>query len=170
VRRTLVGGLASPRTETGKREALLARARADPDPDVRRAAEAAQLTWQERPRSWPVEAWKMWQAGEHEKLGLIALTAVTVAAPIIVGLVFFIYYMARLLTYLYQRRWRALAVVAVMAVWAAAAYGMFLLYFMAAHAGSRLDLVEAFQLAGILWIAIALYAALGWGLHYAVRR
>jgi HEAT repeats len=170
VRRNLVGWLASPRTETGKREALLARARADSDPDVRRAAEAAEKKWQERPRSWPVEAWELWQAGEHEKLGLIALTAVTVAAPIIVGLVFFVYYMARLLTYLYQRRWRALAVVAVMAVWAAAAHGMFLLYFMAAHAGSRLDLVQTLQLAGILWIAIALYAALGWGLHYAVRR
>jgi hypothetical protein len=57
-----------------------------------------------------------------------------------------------------------------MAVWAAAAYGMFMLYYMAAHAGSRLDLVKAFQLAGILWAAVALYAGLGWALHYAVRR
>jgi len=170
VRRNLVGWLATPRTETGKREALLARALADPDPTVQREAAAARQAWQTRPRSWLVEWWKLWQAGEYRKLGLTALTAVTVAAPIIVGLVFFVYFMARLLTYLYQRRWRALAVVAVMAVWAAAAYGMFMLYFMAAHAGSRLDLVKAFQLAGILWAAVALYAGLGWALHYAVRR
>jgi hypothetical protein len=170
VRGNLVGWLGSPRTETGKRDALLARALADPDANVRRAAEAAQKKWQERPRSWPVEGWKLWRAGEYEKLGLTALTAVTIAAPIIVGLAYFVYFMARLLTYLYQRRWRALAVLAVMVLWAAAGYGMFMLYFMAAHAGSRLDLVKAFQLAGILWGAVVLYAGLGWGLHYAVRR
>lgn len=170
VRRNFAGWLGSPRIETDRREALLVRALADPDPDVRRAARAAQEKWQQRPRSWPVEAWRMWRSGEHEKLALTALTAVTVAAPIIVGLVFFVYFMARLLTYLYQRRWRALAVVVVMLAWAAAGYGMFMLYFMAAHAGGRLDLVKAFQLAGILWAAIALYAGFGWGLHYAVRR
>jgi len=170
VRANLVGWLFAPRAETPQRETLLARALADSDPDVRRAAEAAQDKWQKRPRSWPFEAWRLWQAGEHEKLGLTALTAVTVAAPIIVGVVFFVYFMARLLTYLYQRRWHALAAVAVMALWAAAGYGMFLLYFVAAHAGSRLDLVKAFVLAGILWGAVALYAGLGWALHYAVRR
>jgi hypothetical protein len=170
VRANLVGWLFAPRAETSRREALLAKALADPDPNVRRAAGAAQEKWRKRPRSWPVEAWKLWQAGEHEKLGLSALTAVTLAAPIVVGLVFFVYFMARLLTYLYQRRWRALAVVAVMVLWAAAGYGMFMLYFMAAHAGGRLDLVKALQLAGILWGAVALYAGLGWGLHYAVRR
>jgi len=170
VRANLVGWLYAPRAESNKREALLARALADPDANVRRAAEAAQQNWHKRPRSWPVEAWNLWRSGEYEKLGLRALIAVTVAAPIIVGGVFFVYFMARLLTYLYQRRWRALAVVAVMAVWAAAGYGMFMLYFMAAHAGGRLHLVEAFQIAGILWAAVALYAGLGWGLHYAVRR
>lgn len=170
VRANLVSWLFSPRAESNKREALLAHALADPDANVRRAAESAQRRWQERPRSWPVEAWKLWRSGEYEKLGLRALVAVTVAAPIIVGLAFLVYFMARLLTYLYQRRWRALAVIAVMAVWAAAGYGMFMLYFMAAHAGGRLDLVEVFQLAGILWAAVALYAGLGWGLHYAVRR
>ena len=170
VRANVAGWLGSARTETGAREALLARALADPDPNVRRAAQTAQHKWQERPRSWPVEGWKLWQAGEYRTLGLTALTAVTVAAPVVIGLAFFVYFMARLLTYVYQRRWRALAVVAAMAVWAAAGYGMFMLYFMAAHAGSRLDLVKAFQLAGILWAAVALYAGLGWGLHYAVRR
>jgi len=170
VRANFVGWLGTERIETAARDALLARALADPDPNVRRAAEAAQKTWETRARSWPVEGWKLWRAGEHEKLGIRALIAVTVAAPVIVGLAFLLYFMARLLTYLYQRRWRALAVVAVMAVWVAAGYGMFMLYFMAAHMGSRLDLVKALQIAGILWSAVALYAGLGWGLHYAVRR
>jgi HEAT repeat protein len=169
VRRNVVGWLGSPRTETGKREALLALALADPDPGVRSEAEAAREKWQTRPRSWPVEWWTLWQAGEYKKLGLTALTAVTVAAPIIVGLVFFVYFMARLLTYLYQRRWRALAVVAVMAVWAAAGWGVFLVYFAAGHA-SRLDGWQTLQLAGLLWLVVALYAGLGWALHYAVRR
>jgi len=169
VRRNVVGWLGSPRAETGKREALLALALADPDPDVRRAAEAAQQKWLTRPRSWPVEWWQLWQAGDYKKLGLTALTAVTVAAPVVVGLAFFVYFMARLLTYLYQRRWRALAVVAVMAAWAAASWGMFLVYFTAGHA-SRLDGWQTLGLAGILWLVVALYAGLGWGLHYAVRR
>jgi HEAT repeat protein len=170
VRANFVGWLGTPRTEFAQRDALLARALADPDPNVRRAAEAAQKTWVTRERSWPAEAWKLWQAGEHEKLGIRALIAVTVAAPVIVGLAFLLYFVARLLTYLYQRRWRALAVLAVMAAWAAAGYGMFMLYFMAAHMGSNLDFVKALKVAGFLWGAVALYAGLGWGLHYAVRR
>ena len=170
VRRNFVASFVSPKTDADAGAALLARAQADSDPTVRRAAEAAQKTRVTRERSWPAEAWKLWQAGEHEKLGIRALTVVTVAAPVIVGLTFLLYFMARLLTYLYQRRWRALAVLAVMAAWAAAGYGMFMLYFMAAHMGSNLDFVKALKVAGVLWGAVALYAGLGWGLHYAVRR
>ena len=48
-------------------------------------------------------------------------------------------------------------------------YEVITLYFMAAHART-LKGWEIFQLAGMLWIAVALYAALGWVLHYAVRR
>jgi len=169
VRRVAAGWLASPRTELDDREALLERARQDPEAQVRRSAEAAQKQWEGRERSWPVTLWKLWQEGEYTKLGLTVLTAVTVAAPVLVGFAFLIYFMARLLAYLFERRWRALAVLPVMAAWAAASYGMFLLYFMAAHL-SRLDAWQSMQLAGLLWLAIALYAAAGWGLHYAVRR
>ena len=59
--------------------------------------------------------------------------------------------------------------VAVMAAWAAASYGMFLLYFVAAHMRSP-DFWNALLVAGVLWVAVAVYAAAGWGLHYAVRR
>jgi len=169
VRRMVASWLGSPRTQTKERQALIARARADPDASVRQAAEAAQRQWESRRRSWPVEWWKLWQAAEYSKLGMMALTAVTVAVPVIVGLGFFIYFTARLLTYLYERRWRALAVLPVMGVWAAASYAMFLLYFVAGHAG-HLDRWEAFQLVGVLWLAIAFYAATGWGLHFALRR
>jgi hypothetical protein len=40
-----------------------------------------------------------------------------------------------------------------MAAWAAASYGMFLLYFMAAHFAG-LDGWKALQVAGVLWVAI----------------
>jgi hypothetical protein len=169
VRNMAASWLGSPRTEVGEREALIARARQDPDAGVRRTAEAALEQWESRERSWPVEWWKLWRAGEYSKLGLMALTAVTIAAPVIIGLAFLIYFLARLLTYLYERRWRAVVVLPVMGVWAAASYGMFLLYFVAGHAG-HLDGWKTFQLAGVLWLAIAFYAATGWGLHFAVRR
>jgi hypothetical protein len=40
---------------------------------------------------------------------------------------------------------------------------------MAGHA-EGLDTQETLRLAALLWGAIALYAAAGWGLHYPVRR
>lgn len=169
VRRSVAGWLGSPKTKTAEREAMLARALEDPEAEVRRSAAAAQKQWEARERSWPVKLWNLWQAGEHAKVGLQALTVVTIAAPVMIGFAYFIYFMARLLTYLFERRWRALAVLAVMAAWAAASYGMVLLYFVAGHAG-RLDGWQTLQLAGLLWLAITLYAAAGWGLHYAVRR
>ena len=169
VRRVVVSWLGSPKMATREREALLDRALKDPDAGVRQAAVEAGKQWNSRERSWPVELWRQWQAGEYSKVGLTVLTAVTVAAPILIGGVFFLYFMARLLTYVYQRRWRALVVVLVMAAWAAASYGMFLLYFMAAHMRST-DVWHVLQLAGVLWMVVAVYAAAGWSLHYAVRR
>jgi HEAT repeat protein len=169
VRSNAVSWLALPETMASQREALIAEALNDPDPSVRRSAAATQQKWDTRERSWPIELWGLWQAGERGKVGMRVLIAVTVATPVLIGGIFLLYYMARLLTYLQQRRLRAAAVVPVMAAWAAASYGMFVLYFMAAHA-SNLDAGETAILAGILWGAIAVYTALGWGMHYAVRR
>ncbi len=169
VRRMATSWLNSPEIATDQRQALLAELQQDPDAGVRAVAVTTQQEWEARKRAWPVELWQRWRAGEYAKVGLTILTAVTIAAPVAVGLGFLVYYMARLLTYLYQRRWRALAVVTVMAIWAAASYGMFLLYFVAGHAGD-LNTKEMLQLAGILWGAIALYAVAGWGLHYPIRR
>jgi HEAT repeat protein len=169
VRRVVVSWLGSPQTETGIRQVLLDQALKDPDAGVRQAAAEAGQQWRSQKRGWLVELWRLWRAGEHARVGLALLTAVTVAAPVLVGGVFFLYFMARLLTYVYQRRWRALVVVPVIAAWTAASYGMFLLYFMAAHMRSA-DPWNALQIAGVLWIAVAFYAGAGWGLHYAVRR
>ena len=57
----------------------------------------------------------------------------------------------------------------VLAIWVAASYGMFVLYFATGRAGN-LDAGEVAVLAGIPWAAIAVYAVVGWGKHYAVRR
>ena len=169
VRSNAVGWLALPETTASQRELFIAKALDDPDPNVRRSATATQQNWDTRKRAWPIQLWQLWQAGERGKVGMRVLIAVTVATPVLIGGIFLLYYMARLLTYLQQRRWRAAAVVPVMATWAAASYGMFMLYFMAAHANSP-DAGETAILAAILWGAIAGYTALGWGMHYAVRR
>ena len=169
VRRMVANWLGSPRIETGQRQAYIAKALKDSDPDVRRSAAAAQQDWATRERAWPIELWQTWQKGERGKVGMTILTAVTIATPILICGIFLIYYMARFLTYIHERRWRAAAVMPVMATWAAASYGLFLLFFASGHAGD-LNASETAILAGVLWGAIAAYTALGWGLHYFVRR
>ena len=149
VRRNAVGWLSSDKTRTSERQALFEQALKDPDADVRAAAAQAQQTWEARKRSWPIELWQTWRAGEYGKVGLTILTTVTMAAPVLVCIIFLLYFMARLLTYLFQRRWRAVVVIPVIAIWAADSYGMFVLYFAAGHAGS-LDGGEIAVLAGAL--------------------
>jgi hypothetical protein len=169
VRRMAASWLGTPRIKTSRRQELIDQALSDSDPQVRATAAAAQQDWQSRKRAWPIELWQLWRAGERSQVGMRILVTVTVATPILICGIFLLYYIARLLTLLQQRRWRAAAVVPVVAVWAAASYGMFMLYFMAGHAGDA-DSGELAILTAILWGAIAVYAGLGWGLHYAVRR
>jgi len=169
VRRNAVSWLASPKVKTRQRQAYMEQASNDPDPDVRAAAAATQQDWESRKRAWPIELWRLWQAGERGKVGMTILVAVTVATPILICASFLLYYMARLLTYVRQRRRRATAVILVMTIWTAASYGMFMLFFVAGLAG-EVNAGETAILAGILWGAIAAYAALGWGMHYPVRR
>jgi len=169
VRRMAVSWLGSPKIETNQRQALIAQASNDPDPAIRASAATSQQDWESRERAWPVKLWQLWQAGESGQVGMTVLIAVTVATPILIGAIFLLYYMARLLAYLHQRRWRAAAVAPVMAAWTAASYGMFMLYFLAGMAGNR-GAGETAVLAAVLWGAIGVYAALGWGMHYAVRR
>ena len=169
VRQIIISWLYTPQTNADLHAELFEQARQDPDADVRLTAVQAEQKWHARKRAWPVELWQTWQAGGYGKVGLTVLTTVTVATPILIGLVFLIYFTARLLTYLYQRRWRALAMVPVMAIWATASYGMFMLYFAAGHAGN-VDTGEMAVLVGALWGASAVYAGVGWGMHYAVRR
>ena len=44
-----------------------------------------------------------------------------------------------------------------------------MLYFAAAHISTP-DAGETAIMAGVLWGAVAVYTALGWGMRYAVRR
>ncbi|MDH3512338.1 MAG: hypothetical protein OER85_15915 [Gammaproteobacteria bacterium] len=169
VRSNAVGWLALPATSSSQRKAFIADALNDPDPNVRRSANVAQQNWDTRKRAWPIELWQLWRAGERGKVGMRILVVVTVVTPVLIGGIFLLYYMARLLTYLQQRRWYGAILVPVMATWAIASYGMFLLFFAAGHAGNP-DAGETAILAGILWGAIAAYTALGWGMHYVVRR
>ena len=69
-------------------------------------------------------------------------------------------------SYLFLAIWFGIPV---LVIWAAASYGMFILYFAAGHAGD-IDAREIAILTGVLWGAIAVYTALGWGMHYAIRR
>ena len=169
VRSNAVSWLALPETKASQREEFMAAAAEDPNPDVRRSAVSTQQNWETRDRAWPIELWQLWQEGERGQVGMTMLIAVTVTTPILICGIFLIYYMARLLTYLQQRRWRAATVVPIIAAWALASYGMFMLFFAAGFAGD-IDGREIAILAGILWGAIVAYAALGWGMHYAVRR
>jgi len=169
VRANVVSWLGSPKTKTSRRDEFIARALEDPDGDVRATAESSRQNWETRDRAWPVEAWRLLRAGEVGQVGMTVLIAVTVATPALICAIFLIYFTARLLTYLQQRRRRAVAVVVVMAIWAAASYGVFMLLFVAGLAGNA-DAGEIAILAGILWSAIVLYGALGWGMHYVVRR
>jgi len=170
VRQSAAGWLASVRSSYDDRQSMIEMALQDPVDSVRAAAAAAQKEWDsQRNASWPRQLLQMLRDGEFGKLGMSVLTFSTIAAPIVVGGGFLVYYMARLLTYLFQRRWRALAVLPVMAVWSGTSFGMFLLYFAAGHAKSH-DPWSIFLLAAVLWTAIALYAGLGWGMHYLIRR
>ena len=169
VRRNAVSWLALPETKASQRKAFMEGATNDPDPDVRRSAAATQQNWDTRERAWPIKLWQLWRQGEREQVAMTILIAVTVATPILLCGIFLLYYMARFLTYLQKRRWRAVATLAVMGAWSVASYGMFMLFFAAGFAGD-LDAGEIAILAGILWGAIAAYGGLGWGMHYAVRR
>ncbi len=170
VRRNAAGWLGSPKLASDRRQALLAKAKQDPDPSVRKAAVMAEREWESgQGEQWPRKLAQMWQGGEYEKLGLTVLTYATIIAPVLIGLAFLLYYTARLLVYAFQKRWRALAVIPVIAVWGVASYGMFMLYFVAGHAG-HLNTRDMLLLAGMLWLAVAAYAGLGWGMRYLVRR
>ena len=169
VRSNVASWLGSIRMQTDQHQALLAKALKDPSPDVRQSAAAAQQGWDAHVRAWPTELWQLWQAGDRGQVRRTILNAVSLVMPILIGGIFLLYYMARLLTYLRQRRWRAVAAVPVMAIWSAASYGMFLLFFAAGRTGS-LDAGGINHMANDLWPAVAFYAALGWVMHYAVRR
>lgn len=169
VRSKVVPWLFLKKTKTSKREVFAARGLEDAEASVRAATLTAQKKWQSRNRSWFTPLREYSAAGEYKQLFLAVFTFLTIAAPVVIAGSFLFYFAARLLTYLQQRRWRALALVPIIGVWVAACYAMFFVYFIAGHAGN-LDGDEFTKLAAALWGAILVFTALGWGMHYAVRR
>ena len=159
VRQSVFSWVGYPGTKSNIQETLFAKAQQDPNEAVRTAAAKAQKKLKPRSR----------QSRSLKKHILSILAYVTMVVPIIVGGVFLLYYVARLLTYIGQKRRRAIAVIPVIMLWATASLGMFTLYFIAAYS-SRSNTLETLQLTGILWVAILVYTALGWGMHYFVRR
>lgn len=169
VRSNAASWLSYAREPSEKRQALHDRALQDPNPDVRQSALAAQQAMGALQRTLPAEIRRLWQRAEHGQVHMKILVAVTVVMPILIGGIFLVYFVVRLVTYLQQRRWRFVAAIPVVAAWTAASYGLYLLY-IAAGRTAGLDGDGIVDLAEFLWVMIGAYAALGWLMHYAVRR
>ena len=169
VRRTTISWLGSPDLHIDRREELIARGQQDSDPSVRSIATASLQQWTGRKRAWPVELWRLWREGERRKVGVRLLFGATVGTPILICLVFALYCVVRVIVLALQKRIRAVVGVLILGVWAAATYGMVILYFLAGHVGD-VDSKEMLTVAGVLWGAIAIYGLLGWCLHLVIRR
>jgi hypothetical protein len=153
VRGSAVGWLAGPNRITDRRQALLDKAKRDPDAWVRQIAiETERQLATRQSEGWTARLVAMWQAGEYGKLGLTVLTYVTIAAPVLVGGTFLLYYMARMLAYASQKRWRARPS---SRSWPSG--------------GPPATACSCFISCSVM-PAIAVYAALGWGMHYLIRR
>ncbi|MFT4564965.1 MAG: HEAT repeat protein [Gammaproteobacteria bacterium] len=169
VRKNIVYWLFSEKTKTRHRQDLIELTLQDTDQSVREAALLEQKKSRSRQSPWWSEIAREWQTGEHTRAALAIATLVTLAAPVFVGGGFLLYFAARFLTYLRQRRWRAVAIVPIVTIWCAACYGMFLLYFIAGHSGNT-DVGETAQLIALLWLALGVFTLLGFGLRFFVRR
>ncbi|MFW2404875.1 MAG: HEAT repeat domain-containing protein [Gammaproteobacteria bacterium] len=169
VRANVVGWLGSPKTKTRRRDEFIERGSHDANPDVRAAAASAKVNFESRKRAWPIETWQLLRDGEFGEFGLRILLVLTIGTPVLICASFLIYFMARLLTYLRERRARAIATAGVMLVWVAASYGLGMLFFLAGLSGAT-DTGDQAIVTAIIWGVIAIYAALGWGLHFLVRR
>ncbi len=105
-------------------------------------------------------------------LGGAAFTGL-VGLPIALCACFAVYYLARLLTYVGARRWRALLAIGVLALWAGLStvlgWSIFAFALGLGH-GHRLSGLESAAVLGIYLGVLAVYGSVGWLLHYPVRR
>lgn len=114
------------------------------------------LLWDTVWKPVSVSLWQRWHSGEQAEVSLAVLTAVTIAAPVAIGLGFLLYYLARPGRARGHDGWGGGESRDVPAVF---------------HGGTCrvLDTQETLRLAALLWGATALAAAAGWRLQYPVR-
>lgn len=138
--------------------------------DVQRSAERTLAAY--RKRSPPM--WERFITSakdvKHHGLRLYWLLA---GIGVLVAAAFAVYYMLRIVVYVGERRSRALTAGGVMLAWVALTYGMVYLFIVGVFAFGHNYLVPIRQqllidlvMGGLLLV----YAALGWAMHYLIRR
>jgi hypothetical protein len=138
--------------------------------DVQRSAERTLAQYRKRPPSM----WQRFNASakdvKHHGVRLYWLLA---GIGVLVAAAFAVYYMLRIVVYVSERRSRALAAGGVMLAWVALTCGMVWLFFVGVFAFGHNYLVPIRQqllidlvMGGLLLV----YAALGWAMHYLIRR
>jgi hypothetical protein len=138
--------------------------------DVQRSAERALAAYRKRSPS----IWERFSASakdvKHHGLRLYWLLA---GIGVLVAAAFAVYYMLRIVVYVGERRSRALTAGGVMLAWVALTYGMVYLFVVGVFAFGHNYLVPIRQqllidlvMGGLLLV----YAALGWVMHYLIRR
>jgi hypothetical protein len=138
--------------------------------DVQRSAERTLAQYRKRPPS----AWQRFSASakdvKHHGLRLYWLLA---GIGVVVAAAFAVYYMLRIVVYVGERRSRAFAAGGVMLAWVVLTCGMVYLFVVGVFAFGHNYLVPIRQqllidlvMGGLLLV----YAALGWAMHYLIRR
>jgi hypothetical protein len=169
VRSKISPSLFSERLKISRRQDLIDLALRDPDQSVRDAVLHEQEKSRSRESAWWSGIVRQWRSGEYTRSAMAVATLITIAAPVLIGASFLLYFAARFSTYLRQRRWRAVAIIPLAGISCAACYGMFLLYFIAGYTGDG-DVGKTAQLIGLLWLAIGAFTLLGFALRVFVRR
>lgn len=138
--------------------------------DVQRSAERTLAEYRKRPPS----TWERFSASakdvKHHGLRLYWLLA---GIGVLVAAAFAVYYMLRIVVYVGERRLRALTAGSVMLVWVALTCGMVYLFIVGVFAFGHNYLVPIRQQLLIDLVMggfLLLYAALGWVMHYLIRR
>lgn len=138
--------------------------------DVQRSAERTLAQYRKRPPS----TWERFSASakdvKHHGLRLYWLLA---GIGVLVAAAFAVYYMLRIVVYVGERRSRAVAAGGVMLAWVALTYGMVWLFVMGAFSFGHNYLVPIRQQLFIDLVmggSLLVYAALGWAMHYLIRR
>jgi hypothetical protein len=156
--------------ENGRIERLIEQHTHAENANVQRSAERTLAAYRKRSPS----IWERFMTSakdvKHHGLRLYWLLA---GIGVLVAAAFAVYYMLRIVVYVGARRSRALTAGSVMLAWVALTYGMVYLFVVGVFAFGHNYLVPIRQqllidlvMGGLLLV----YAALGWAMHYLIRR